>query len=60
MYRRCICHPQVNSSLNTEREFAKKLGEQATATQGELKAALQSASDLGAQTVALSADLKAR
>jgi hypothetical protein len=56
----CTYHRQVNSSLNTEREFAKKLGEQATATQGELKAALQSASDLGAQTVALSADLKAR
>lgn len=51
---------QVNKSLETEREFAKKLGQQAAATKTELQAAIKAGSELGAQNAALQGDLKAR
>lgn len=51
---------QVSKSLTTEREFAKKLGQQASQTQVELKAALSSAASLGARNTALEEDLQAR
>jgi hypothetical protein len=48
----------VNASLATEREFARKLGQQASSTRDELKAALRSAADLGARNTALQEDLQ--
>lgn len=51
---------QVNKSLETEREFAKKLGQQAAATKAELQAAVKAGADLGKQNAALQDDLKAR
>lgn len=50
---------QVNKSLETEREFAKKLGQQAAATKGELAAAVKAGADLGRQNASLQDDLKA-
>jgi len=51
-------HPQVNRSLETERQFAQKLGQQAAATKEELKAALNASAELSKRNSALGDDLE--
>ena len=43
---------QVNSSLTTEREFARRLGEEASKTKADLKAALSSSAALAGELAA--------
>ena len=58
-----MCFPlslQVNRSLDTERAFAQKLGQQAARTQVDLTAALQASAELSARNTTLDEELQAR
>jgi hypothetical protein len=58
-----VCFPlslQVNRSLDTERAFAQKLGQQAARTQVDLTAALQASAELSARNTTLDEELQAR
>jgi hypothetical protein len=51
---------QVNRSLDTERAFAQKLGQQAARTQVDLTVALQASAELSARNTTLDEELQAR